>query len=179
MFLYIHIISSPLQEQIDELMAQNARDEEEDQEEEEEEEESWIFIQNKNHLISKALFSSYPKFLCESPSIQSLTFGLETQCILRIFHRVLWHSSRTLIALKYHLMFLRMLGMMMKRNQMRMWPWMMPQMIQSDSEVEMVELDPYFNQPDNQLGLEDYESPRDESATPVHTPVREEPKVTP
>ena len=50
---------------------------------------------------------------------------------------------------------------------------------QSDSEVEMVELDPYFNQPDNQLGLEDYESPRDESATPVHTPVREEPKVTP
>ena len=80
--VYIHIISSPLQEQIDELMAQNARDEEEDQEEEEEEEESWIFIQNKNHLISKALFSSYPKFLCESPSIQSLTFGLETQCIL-------------------------------------------------------------------------------------------------
>ena len=50
---------------------------------------------------------------------------------------------------------------------------------QSDSEVEVVDLDPYWNQPDNQLGLEDYESPRHVSETPVFTPEREEPKVTP
>ena len=48
-----------------------------------------------------------------------------------------------------------------------------------DSDVEVIETDPYQNQPDNQLGLDDYESPRDASETPVATPEREEPKVTP
>eukprot|EP00435_Cladocopium_sp_Y103_P039801 s2451_g10.t1 len=51
--------------------------------------------------------------------------------------------------------------------------------LEMDSDVEVVEVDPYLNQPDNQLGLSDYESPRDESVTNVFTPEREEPKVTP
>lgn len=48
-----------------------------------------------------------------------------------------------------------------------------------DSDVEIVDLDPYRHQPDNQLGLDDYESPRNVSEEPAFTPEREEPKVTP
>ena len=49
----------------------------------------------------------------------------------------------------------------------------------SDSDVEMVELDPYVHQPDNQLGLSDYESPGHESEEPVLTPNGEGKVVTP
>ena len=48
-----------------------------------------------------------------------------------------------------------------------------------DSDVEIVDLDPYRHQPDNQLGLDDYESPRNVSEEPAFTPEREEPTVTP
>lgn len=49
----------------------------------------------------------------------------------------------------------------------------------SDSDVEMVELDPYKHQPDNQLGLSDYESPRHLSEEPLTTPHGDSKVVTP
>lgn len=50
--MLLQIVSSPVQEEIDAIVAQNVA-----REEEEEEEACWIFIQHKILLTSKALFS--------------------------------------------------------------------------------------------------------------------------
>ena len=51
-----------------------------------------------------------------------------------------------------------------------------------DDEVEMFDLDPYRNQPDNQLGLDDCQSPRPISEEHTPTPAHDEmevPEATP
>jgi hypothetical protein len=49
--------------------------------------------------------------------------------------------------------------------------------VDGDDEVEMSDLDPYRNQPNNQLGLDDYQSPRSVSEEHAPTPAHDEREV--